>query len=57
MGIVQNEADCLFLQLQQDMELINKVQVTHGECLRLYQYGNMNRYRFEDGYVLETEKH
>lgn len=57
MGIVQNEADRLFLQLQQDMELINKVQVTHGECLRLDQYGNMNRYRFEDSYVLKTEKH
>ena len=49
MGIIQNEADRLFLQLQQDMELINKVQVTHGECLCLDQYGNMNRYRFEDG--------
>lgn len=34
MRSVQNEADRLFLQLQQDMELINKVQVTHGECLR-----------------------
>lgn len=46
-----------FFSYNRTLELINKVQVTHGECLRLDQYGNMNRYRFEDGYVLETEKH
>lgn len=43
MGIVQNEADRLFFQMKQDMELINKAQITHGECLRLDQYNNVNR--------------
>lgn len=57
MSICQKEADQLFCQMQYDKDNIMQEEKQHGKCMRLYQDHNLNRWKFEDGYILETQIH
>ncbi len=55
MSICQKEADQLFCQMQYDKDNIMQEEKQHGKCMRLYQDHNLNRWKFEDGYILENK--
>ena len=43
--------------MQYDKDNIMQEEKQHGKCMRLYQDHNLNRWKFEDGYILETQIH